>query len=140
MQRKQYIKSQLVQHSANVANVADAAVDLWEKMATQITYLLGDDGFELLYTRSVFLTQRAYPWLTHGHAHGTHTLQTKHGFEELKASLQGQTPEQAIAAGSLLLITLTDILAVLIGEELTTHILRTAWGCDTLQATPPEKR
>ena len=138
LQREQYIKNQLTQNSANVA---DAAVELWQQMATQIIYLLGEDGFELLYTRSVFLTQRSYPWIAHeiahGVTHGTHPLQTKHGFEELKASLQDKSPEQAIAASSLLLITLTDILAVLIGEELTTHILRKAWSCDTLQ--PPRK-
>jgi len=134
LQREQFIKDRLVQHQANIA---DAAVELWQQMATQITYLLGEDGFELLYTRSIFLTQRTYPWLAHGLAHGTHPLQTKHGFEELKVSLQGQTPEQALAAGSLLLITLTDILASLIGEELTTHILRTAWRFDALQAEHP---
>jgi len=37
---------------------------------------------------------------------------------------------QASAANSLLLIKFTDILASLIGEGLTTSILRSAWGND----------
>ena len=45
-------------------------------------------------------------------------------------SLEGQTPVQASEANSLLLITFTDILASLIGEQLTTRILCSAWGND----------
>lgn len=43
-------------------------------------------------------------------------------------SLEGQAPAQASEANSLLMITFTDILASLIGEQLTTSILRLAWG------------
>jgi hypothetical protein len=42
--------------------------------------------------------------------------------------LADQTPAHARAAHSLLLTTLTDILASLIGEQLTASILRSAWG------------
>ena len=41
---------------------------------------------------------------------------------------EGQTPEEISAANSLLLITFADILATLIGEELTATILHSAWG------------
>jgi hypothetical protein len=51
-------------------------------------------------------------------------------FAELKVRLAEQTPAQASAASRLLLITFTDILASLIGEQLTTSILRSAWGDD----------
>jgi hypothetical protein len=47
-------------------------------------------------------------------------------------SLEGQTPAQASEANRLLLITFTDILAALIGEQLTTSILRLAWGSEEL--------
>jgi hypothetical protein len=45
-------------------------------------------------------------------------------------SIEGQTPEQVSKVNSLLLITFTDILALLIGEPLTTHILLVAWSID----------
>jgi len=43
--------------------VADAAINLWEQMATQITSIVGEDGFNSLYTRSVLLTRSTFPWL-----------------------------------------------------------------------------
>ncbi len=52
--------------------------------------------------------------------------------------LEVQTPTQISEANSLLLITFTDILASLIGEQLTTTILRSAWGNDALDSTDKE--
>jgi len=54
-------------------------------------------------------------------------------------SLEGQTPAQVSDANSLLLITFTDILAALIGEQLTTRILRSAWGIDISGKADDEK-
>ena len=106
--------------------VAGAAISLWEQMATQIIAIVGEGGFNSLYMRSVFLTQSTFPWLSAVSL----SPQTDHRFAELKISLEGQTPEQARAANSLLLITFTDILASLIGEQLTIRVLRSAWGDD----------
>lgn len=121
--RHQFIKNILAQHHEKVA---DAAISLWEQMATQIIAIVGEGGFNSLYARSVFLTQSTFPWLT---ASSMLPLADQR-FAELKMSLEGQTPAQASAANSLLLITFTDILAALIGEQLTTSILRSAWGND----------
>jgi len=106
--------------------VADTAINLWEQMATQIISIVGNGGFNSLYARSVFLSQSTFPWL----AADPLSPQPDHRFSELKMSLEGQMPAQAREANSLLLITFTDILASLIGEQLTTSILRSAWGDD----------
>jgi len=121
--RHQIIKSLMAQPTEKVA---DAAIDLWEPMATQIISIIGAGGFNSLYARSFFLTQSTFPWL----AAGSLSPQTSHPFAELKISLERQTPVQASEANSLLLVTFTDILASLIGEDLTTSILRSAWGYD----------
>ena len=121
--RHQIIKNLMAQHAEKVA---DAAIDLWEQMATQIVSIVGEGGFNSLYARSVFLTQSTFPWLTAGSL----SSQTDHRFAELKMSFEGQTSAQVSEANSLLLITFTDILASLIGEQLTTSILRSAWGYD----------
>ncbi len=121
--RHQIIKRLMAQHTENVA---DAAIILWEQMATQIVSIVGEGGFNSLYARSAFLTQPAFPWLTAGSL----SSQTDHRFAELKMNFEGQTPAQASEANSRLLITFTDILASLIGEQLTTNILRSAWGND----------
>jgi len=121
--RHQIIKNLMAQHTEKVE---DAAIDLWERMATQIVSIVGEGGFNSLYARSVFLTQSTFPWLTAGSL----SSQTDHRFAELKMSFEGRTPAQASEANSLLLITFTDILASLIGEQLTTSILRSAWSYD----------
>ncbi|OGS98878.1 MAG: hypothetical protein A3K04_11690 [Gallionellales bacterium RBG_16_56_9] len=121
--RHQIIKSLMAQHTEEVA---DVAINLWEQMATQIISIVGEAGFNSLYARSIFLTQSTYPWL----AASSLSPQTDQRFAELKTSFEGQTPAQASDANSLLLITFTDILAALIGEQLTTRILRSAWGND----------
>ena len=117
--RRQIIKSLMAKHPEKVA---DAAINLWEQMTTQIISIVGEGGFNSLYARSVYLTQATFPWLSPAPA--------EHQFAQLKASLEGQTPALASEANHLLLITFTDILATLIGEQLTTSILRSAWGND----------
>lgn len=119
--RHQLIKSLIAQHTETVS---DAAVILWEQMATQIISVVGEGGFNALYARSVFLTQTTFPWL----AACILSPQADYRFAELKTALEGQAPAQASAANSLLLITFTDILVSLIGEQLTTNILHSAWG------------
>ena len=119
--RQQIVKRRMAQPTEDVA---DAAIYLWEHLATQIISIVGEGGFNSIYARSVFLTQSTFPWL----AADSLSPQTDHRFAELKISLEGQTPEQTNAGNSLLLITFTDILASLIGEHLTSLILRSAWG------------
>ncbi|MEO8117721.1 MAG: hypothetical protein ABI606_00170 [Rhodoferax sp.] len=107
--------------------VADNAIVLWEQMATQIIAIVGEGGFNSLYARSLFLIVSHHPWL----ASGALSPQTGQRFSELNKCLEGQTPAQAVAGTTLLLITFTDILASLIGEQLTIRILQSAWGPGT---------
>ncbi|HYQ92475.1 MAG TPA: hypothetical protein VES89_10480 [Candidatus Competibacteraceae bacterium] len=109
-----------------VEQVADAAISLWEKLATEIISIVGEGGFTSLYARSVFLAQSSFPWL----AASSLAPQTDHRFEQLRICLAEQPPAHASEASRLLLITFTDILASLIGERLTASILRSAWGND----------
>ncbi len=121
--RHQMINGVMAQHTE-----VDAAIDLWGQMATQIIALVGEDGFNSLYARSVFLTQSAFPWL----AASPLSPKSDCRFANLKTSLDGQTAAQAVKASSFLLLTFTDILASLIGEQLTASVLRTAWGVEAL--------
>src|SRR6185437_9893564 len=105
--------------------VADASIILWEQMAVQIISIVGEEGFDSLFARSLFLSQSSFPWLA-----ANFLPKVEHRFAELKDSLEGQAAAQASEANSLLLITFTDILASLIGESLTTRILHLAWGDD----------
>ena len=113
---------------------ADAAIRVWEQMATQIISIVGEDGFNSLYARSIFPTQSTFPWL----AAGPLAPQSDHRFAGLKTSLEGQASAQAGEASTRLLITFADILATLIGEQLTNHILQLVWGIDLSNSTGKE--
>jgi hypothetical protein len=123
LRRRQIIESLMAQPPEQVA---DAAISLWEQLATEIISIVGVGGFNSLYARSVFLTQSTHPWLFAG----SWTAQTNQRFADLRVCLAEQPPAHASEASRLLLITFTDILASLIGERLTAGILRSAWGND----------
>lgn len=134
MENSSLLRHQIISNliDQRTEKVADAAVILWEQMAAQIISIIGEGGFNSLYDRSLFLTQSTFPWLS---ANST-ASSTGQRFAELKKSFEVQSPGQAREANSLLLITFTDILASLIGEQLTTSILRTSWTNDALVSSP----
>jgi hypothetical protein len=136
METRDHPRYQLIERlmARNNDKIADTAIDLWEQMATQIISIVGEDGFNSLYARSVFLVQPTFPWL----AANSPPSQIDQRFAELKKCLEGQTPSQAREANNLLLLTFTGILAALIGEPLTTRILRSAWGNDASFSTGKE--
>lgn len=105
-------------------HIADDAMGHWQKLADEIISIVGEAGFNSLYERSLHLAQSAFPWLPPCPSPSP----TPHRFAELGARLADQTTDHARAANSLLLTTFTDILASLIGEQLTASILRSAWG------------
>lgn len=122
-QPQQIIASLMAQQPENIA---DAAMGHWEKLADEIISVVGEAGFASLYERSVHLAQSTFSWLPPGFSppQPPHS----HRFAELGTRLADQTPAHARAAHSLLLSIFTDILASLIGEQLTSSILRAAWG------------
>lgn len=113
----------------------DAAVLIWEQMAAQIIAIVGEGGFNSLYSRSLDLTQSAFFWLDFE----PHSIQDGQRFAELKMCLEKQTLERAREANLLLLTTFTDILASLIGEQLTISILRLAWTIDAAESRKEKK-
>jgi hypothetical protein len=121
--RPQIIEILMAQHPEKDV---DAAIHVWEQMATQIISIVGENSFNSLYARSLFLSQAKFPWL----ATGSLTENAVHRFKGLKTCLEGHTPLQANEANTLLLITFIEILVALIGVQLTSHILRLVWGID----------
>lgn len=96
------------------------SVMLWEQLAVQLRPIIGDGAFDVLFARSAHLASAAHPWLAAGDGAS---------FECWYASLE-QHPAEAAAASIALFIFFTDTLTLLIGESLTTAILRSAWGPD----------
>lgn len=109
---------------------------MWETMSAQLILIVGENGFNSLYARAISLTQSTFPWLRAN----SQTAQAVNRFSELLLTLEGQSPERASDANTLLLITFTDILASLIGEDLTIHILQAAWGINAADLSSQEIR
>lgn len=107
--------------------VADTTLILWERLAPPLISIIGEGGFKPLYTRSLRLAAKQYPWLA---PDGTKSGISER-FTDLQASLQRQDAAQA-RLGSVALFTIfLDVLASLIGEALTTYLLHSAWRKET---------
>ena len=107
-------------------NFLNVTVHLWERLATELISLIGENGFQSLYVRSVHLTRATYPWIVEGNP----TQRSEKRFTGLQNSLAKYDLEVASAANILLLTTLVDIIALLIGNILMTRILSTVWTND----------
>lgn len=103
----------------------EGAMHLWASLAAVVIPIIGVDGFNALYDRSLHRAGAPFASLVM-----TAEL-TKDGstrFMRLKSGLQDAGTEAANRATVLMLSTFTDVLSTLIGEQLTHKILRTAWG------------
>lgn len=112
----------------------DLTIILWERLASELISIIGEGGFQSLYSRSVHLTRAKFPWMVLSHP----WQRTDSRFPDLRISFEGREFTEVSEASIALLITFIDILAVLIGELLTTSILSSAWGDDVLDIAGKE--
>jgi len=115
--------------------VAAAARRVCERFTEHLTALIGEDGVAAICARSLDLSKRTAHALAHVPA-------THHG-SSLPAILQ-QALEQHEAAvateGAVtVLATASELMASLIGEELTRRLLRQAWPEDLADDTTEER-
>ena len=123
--RDQLIEAALTIHPETVG---DATLHLWEQLAPQLISIIGEGGFKPLYTRSLRLAARQHPWIA---TDPTKSSAIHQRFTDLQACLRAQDATHA-RLGSLALFTIfLNILASLIGEELTTYLLHSAWRKET---------
>lgn len=104
----------------------DGSIELWESLAAELRVIIGDRGFESLYARSLHKAGAAYPWLAPDPQHPPQAAAA--ALALLAARLNEREPHEAQAASAAMLNIFTDTLILLIGELLTTTILRQAWG------------
>ena len=118
---RQIIEAALARHPGPVA---DAALQLWRKLAPELITIIGELGFDALYARSIRLARLRHPWIKQDAS----TLSGDDVFAPLQQSLQAQDQAQAGLASLALFTNFFDTLALLIGEALTKHLLHSAWG------------
>ena len=111
---------------ANTPAIAAAARRLCERFAGQIAPLIGDAGVAAICARSLHLTQRSVP----GFAPIGASAHEDAPFALLQRSLEQQEPAAATEAAVALLATVSELLALFIGESLATRLLCEAWPDD----------
>ena len=114
--------------------IVDVSILLWENLARQLVSIIGESGFQSLYDRSLHLTVPTFSWLTSCNS----STPKRSRFEELRSCLANQDLINSSEASIALLVTFIDILAVLIGEFLTSTILDLAWADHALDTDVKE--
>ena len=133
IQRYQTIQKTVLQKPEAVI---DVTIELWEKLATELISLIGEGGFQSMYSRSLHLVSTDFPWMEQ-----THPWQRMdNGFPDLRKSFESRDQHEVGQASVALLTTFIDLLTTLIGELLTTSILGTAWGDDALDISGKEPK
>jgi hypothetical protein len=107
-------------------SVAENAVDAWRNLAKRLTPIIGEQGFHVLYARSLHLTRSAFPSLA---SLPVQSDATESYLASLKQSLEREQPTLAEDAHRALLLTFSGLLNSLIGEVLAARLLE-----------PPEER
>lgn len=124
--RRQMIQSALTRHPHAMV---PTTLRLWEQLTPELVAIIGEGGFRPLYARSVRLACQQYPWM----AHDAQALDASGRLAQLQTCLEAQEPAQAHQASMALFTIFLDMLASLIGETLTNHLLQSAWPQETVQ-------
>lgn len=107
-------------------DVVRITMQLWDSIATVLIPIIGQQGFAVVYARSVHRVQATYPWIAIDQALSRNDLP----HAALKASLEARSVTEAYEASAALLIAFTELLSLLIGEPLTNRFLQVACGDD----------
>ena len=98
--------------------IAAAAVRSWDSVQSRLAPIIGEDGFRVLFARSLHRARIEHPWLAR------EPVKADAPFSMLKASLESQTPEHAADGSRALIAHFNELLNALIGEQLAARLLR----------------
>lgn len=123
---REMIRRTLAHHAGTSPNpdaVAQATFIIWNLVADRLTPVIGTKGVDILFRRSLHLTNLSFPWLSMAEEYED----TPSLLSTTKARLASRETIDSTEAGCTLLITFTELLKTLIGESLTGRLLGTIW-------------
>ncbi|HJV93942.1 MAG TPA: hypothetical protein VJ572_10695 [Azonexus sp.] len=109
---------------ADASAVAEAAISTWHQAAVRLAPVIGRQGVDVLFRRSLHLTKSTIPWLTMAVDDGDCAAL----LATLQASLADHEAAAALEASNVLLVNFTELLASLIGKPLTERLLAPIWA------------
>ncbi|MDB5884744.1 MAG: hypothetical protein JWR74_915 [Polaromonas sp.] len=114
--------------------VVQTTIRLWDQLAPELISIIGEGGFKPIFERSIHQAAKQHAWMAKVAPMPSGVM----NFAALRGCLQAQNPVQAMQASVALFTIFLDILASLVGEELTTHLLHVAWRMDTSETPAKE--
>jgi hypothetical protein len=105
------------------ASIGAVSLQLWELLAQELTGIIGETGFESLYSRCVYLARDEFPWLKLDRS--PTPIATR--FIELEMQFNQHESNIAEQASRKLFDVFMRLLSRLIGSGLTLNILQVAW-------------
>jgi hypothetical protein len=99
-------------------------VSTWNQMAARLAPVIGWTGVHILLGRALQVTSKDIPWLLLAENPETGAGQ----LDSLLACIEARDPDSAAEASYALLVTLTDLLASMIGNTLTDQLLDPVWS------------
>jgi hypothetical protein len=97
--------------------IAAAAVSAWTHAESRLVPIIGEDGFRVLYARSLHRARAQHPWLARDPAKG------EPPFAALTTSLKAESAQRAAEGSRALMENFHELLNALIGEELAARLL-----------------
>lgn len=122
-ERQQLVRNALAHDHCGADQVVDRALWAWQRLACQLTPLIGDPGFSALYGRALRLTLPVHPLFSAIPAGESSTSL----LTALKANLDTAEAGSAMDGIVALTDTFTGLLSAMIGEPLTIKVLQSAW-------------
>jgi hypothetical protein len=101
----------------NARTVAEHSLRDWEELRSRLAPVIGDNGFRVLFSRSLHKARYDFPWLAR------ETKHSEYPFAGLKDSLQDQPSAQAEEANRELLAAFAALLNEFIGKALASRLL-----------------
>lgn len=109
--------------SPDASAIAEATLNTWRQVADRLAPVIGARGVDALFSRSLHVTSKTFPWLAmSGNDGSSAALLTS-----LKLRLASQETAAAAEASDALLVNFTELLATLIGASLTERLLAPVW-------------
>ncbi|HSI43987.1 MAG TPA: hypothetical protein VK949_06550 [Methylotenera sp.] len=125
----QYSLALRIDKSSDVRFVSDAIVTLWQEVVGRLEPIIGDRGTEVVFSRSLYLTNKEFPWIVLADNTSSSATQIQLFLE----SFEGRDSNLLSKASYKLLSTFSQLLASLIGEPLTQRLLTPVLIADTAE-------